>query len=123
MMHIDGSRIGISNKGVIKGKIINKMLELYDNYGDNIYIQEAWEQHKTFIKKDTPNGGSKWQAENLKKHYDDILFSSTFAYMASQVYQSSHRYPEFIDENRPKKVKNTFVRDANGNLRRITSLV
>lgn len=123
MMHIDGSRIGISNKAATKGKIINKLKELSEMYGDNIYIQEFWEQHKTFIQKDTANGGIKWQAENLKKHYDDILFSSTFAYMASQVYQSSHRYPEFIDENRPKKVKNTFVRDANGNLRRITSLV
>lgn len=122
MMHIDGARVGISNKAATKGKIINKMTELYNNYADNIFIEETFEQLKTFVEKPTPNGGVKWQAENLKKHYDDILFSQTYAYMASQLYASSSRYPQFTDENAPRSVKTTFSRDAYGNLRRVTSL-
>lgn len=122
MMHIDGARVGISNKSATKGKIINKMTELYNNYADNIFIEETFEQLKTFVEKPTPNGGVKWQAENLKKHYDDILFSQTYAYMASQLYASSSRYPQFTDENAPRSVKTTFSRDAYGNLRRVTSL-
>lgn len=122
MMHIDGSRIGISNKHHTKGRIIGKMKELYEVFGRNIYIEPAFEQLKTFVQKTTTAGGVKWQAENLKTYYDDVLFSQTYAYMAAQVAESQGKYPTLIRDDEPKKLKVTLAWDGNGHLMRVKTL-
>jgi len=119
MMHVDGSRIGISNKAHTKGRIVGKMKELYMLHGESIYIEETFEQLKTFVQKSTTTG-VKWQAEDLRKHYDDVLFSQTYAFMASKVYEEMGKFPIQEDEYRvSRKMKSRLERDAYGNLRRV----
>jgi hypothetical protein len=116
MMHVNGARVGISNKAHTRGKIIGKMKQLYDEYGSNIYIEEGFIQMKTFVEKPTSTGGTKWVAADLKRHFDDVLFSQTYAKMAADLYKDLGRYPVDISHQSKAKVKMKLTRDAQGNL-------
>jgi len=116
MMHVNGARVGISNKAHTRSKIIGKMKQLYDEYGSNIYIEEAFMQLKTFVEKPTPTGGTKWVAADLKRHFDDVLFSQTYAKMAADLYKDLGKYPVDMSHQSKAKVKMKLTRDAQGNL-------
>jgi hypothetical protein len=118
MMHVNGAKVGISNKAHTRSKIIGKMKQLYDEYGSNIYIEDSFMQLKTFVEKPTATGGTKWVASDLKRHYDDVLFSQTYAKMAADLYQDLGFYPVDTSKTPKNKIKSKLVRDAQGNLMR-----
>lgn len=84
---------GINNKTQTAGKIITKLTEMIDVYGDNIHAMPFWVQLKTFVEKSlVPKSGtmqqqtqrlSRYQAADLSRDYDDIIFAITFAYINS----------------------------------------
>jgi hypothetical protein len=88
---------GISNKVQTKGKIITKLSELIDGYGDNIMCLPFWVQLKTFVEKSlVPKNGTQtqntgrltsYQAADLRRDYDDMIFGIVYAYINVLAYQ------------------------------------
>lgn len=117
MMHINGATVGISNKTNTRPRIIGNMKRMYEEYGDNIWMEEAFYQLKTFVEKPTATG-VKWVASDLKRHYDDVLFSQTYSKMASDLYVEMRRYPLDTETVSKVRVRTRLVRDANGALRK-----
>jgi hypothetical protein len=56
------------------------------------------------------------RAEDLKRHFDDVLFSQTYAKMAADLYKDLGKYPVDISHQSKAKVKMKLTRDAQGNL-------
>lgn len=101
MFRINGSRIGISNKVHIRPRVIEAMRNLFEEYGDGIWFDEPFHQLKTFVEKNNAKtGATKWDRQNTKTHFDDVLFSVTYSKVAADVYQSAGLYPVNPEENR-----------------------
>ena len=85
-----GKWFGISNKVNTAPRILAKLEELLDAYGNNINIPWIWEQLKTFTEKDLKGSSShrqtRYQAADMRYDYDDVIFSITFAYINSLCY-------------------------------------
>ena len=108
--------IGIHNNAGTGKHIINKLIELLDVYKGNIYIREFYIQLKTFVEKLTPGGKSRFQAQDLKYYFDDVIFAIIYAYLAAECY--AHLTPRTTEEAKKKKKRKTrWVRDKNNNVR------
>ena len=76
-------------------------------------------QLKTFIEKPLKTGNTlrqtRYQAADLRYDYDDVIFSSAFAYINAQ----SHARYEPYEEDKPtvKKKRIRYVQDASTNFR------
>lgn len=85
-----GKWFGISNKVNTAPRILAKLEELIDAYGMNINVPWFWEQLKTFVEKDlkgsTSHRQTRYQVDDLKYNYDDVIFSITFSYINSLCY-------------------------------------
>ena len=114
---------GIKNYGGHTKYIIYKMNELFGTYGGNINIDTFWNQLKTFICKPTQKGGETWEAIDKRYFYDDALFGSTYAYIASLCYPE--RIPKNTKEDSPQSKKYIWVReyDSNYNLKLVRKTV
>lgn len=113
------TNIGIDNKGKRATMIVNKMYELIQAYGKNIFIEEFWLQLKTFVCQITAQGNTVWGPADKRLYRDDILFSCTFAYICSLCYPN--RLPRDIGSDKHKYVtKSRMIYDKNYNLVRVT---
>lgn len=85
-----GKWFGISNKVNTAPRILAKLEELIDAYGMNVNVPWFWEQLKTFVEKDlkgsTSHRQTRYQVDDLKYNYDDVIFSITFSYINSLCY-------------------------------------
>jgi hypothetical protein len=108
------SEMGIDNKGNRSKAIVNKMHELFTNFGDRIYISIYFEQLKTFICKITRSGNETWESVDKRYYFDDTLFSAVYAYIAGESYV--YKIPKNMDEEiKTQKVLyiNDYDRDYN----------
>lgn len=113
--HTHGVRVGISCKTHTKAKIIESMQELVDTYSQNIYYHVYFQQLRTFIKKATKEGRSKWQAMDLNRFKDDVLFAVTYSKMAADVYATLNKTPKSPSQQLSRKQR-TFLRRGESGL-------
>ena len=112
------TEIGIDNRSKRTGFIINKLSELAEAYGENIYIEDFWKQMRNFVCTVTEAGNETWGTADVRKYFDDVLFASVFAYICSMCY--THRPPRNLDREQDKiSVKYEFVRGSDGMLKRV----
>lgn len=115
-----GKWFGISNKVDTAPRIIAKMEELYESYGDNIDVVWVWRQHKTFVEKDlnstTSHRQTRYQAADRRYDYDDCLFSGTFAYI-NAVSHAKYDPVNLKAENMIRTTKKRYVQNRDTNLR------
>jgi len=110
-----GHRIGINNKTNTARLITNRLYELLEAYRGQIYIEDFFIQLKTYVQKSTPGGVYRYQAENLKYYFDDLIDGITFSYICREAF--SHREPRKIgDETKKKESRYEKVYDRNYNL-------
>lgn len=109
-----GQRIGINKRGNTARFIINKIQEMLEVYGNNIFIDEFWIQLKTFVRKMTPSGTETFKIENPKYYYDDVIDSVVYAYICGQSF--AHLTPLEPDQSTAKKVKYRYSYDDDFNL-------
>lgn len=112
--------IGIDNKGLRNAAIVNKLHELIQAYGENLYMEVFWEQLKTFVCEVTDKGKETWGPVNRKYFKDDTLFSVVYSYIcAEEVYK--HLIPENLEDTRKKQdiVKFELGYDSEYNLVRM----
>lgn len=86
--------IGIDNKGMRNEIIVNRLHEMIQSFGENIYMPVFWEQLKTFVCEVSNTGKNMWGPANRKYFRDDTLFSSVYAYICGELC-----FPELIPEN------------------------
>lgn len=111
--------VGIDNKGIRNTMIINRLFELINAYGDNIYCETFFEQLKTFTCDVRESGKEVWGPSNRKYVKDDVLFSTVFSYICAELC-----FPELIPQNlttedRKMTVSYDLVYDKNYNLVRV----
>lgn len=109
--------IGIDNRGHRNRMIINNMTEMFHGFGDKIYIEDIFIQAKTFVSSLTAKGNETWGPADKKYYKDDILFSSTFAYIcATQCFPLQQPFNTEEDKKKSMRVVSTLTRDKNLNL-------
>jgi hypothetical protein len=112
--------IGIDNRGLRNNIIINKVHELTQSYGENIYHAAFWGQLKTFTCNVSDKSGKEvWGPSNRKYFKDDILFGGVYSYICAELCYAD-AIPQNIQENRKNYVIRYETRyDSNFNLKRI----
>ena len=86
-----GARLlGIDNKGTRADGIIDYMTELIRTYHDRIYMSVVFDQLTTFVQKMTATGKESWGVMNKLMHYDDVLYSVTYAYICRLSHMHLH---------------------------------
>lgn len=73
-------------RGEKKRNIINAMYELFDVYGDRIFIDKYWYQHKTYVREITKSGEESYGPANQELYRDDALDSATFSYICRKCF-------------------------------------
>lgn len=125
-LQTQGKWFGISNKTNTAPRIINKMEEMLEAFGDQIDVPWFWEQLKTFVEKDlrssTSHRQTRYQAADLRYDYDDCIFAVAFAYINSLCY--SKYDPENVkDGNREQQTFRRYVQSKETNYRKRLALV
>jgi hypothetical protein len=117
-----GNEIGIDNRGTRSKLIISKMFEVFQAFGDRMWIDEIFKQLRTFVCTITANGNETWGVSDKKKYHDDVLYAIVFAYICHLCYE--HKPPYEIKEEADKFVmRSRQFRDSNGELYRQDVLV
>jgi hypothetical protein len=120
-----GKWFGISNKTNTAPRIIAKIEEMLDAYGDQIDVPWLWEQLKTFVEKDLSSMShrqTRYQAADPRYDYDDVIFGIAFAYINSIVHAKYE--PENIKEVAgEQKTFRRYVQNKETNFRRRLALV
>ena len=105
-----GKWFGIANKTNTAPRILAKLEELLEGYGEQIQVPWMFEQLKTFVEKDLKSSQShrqtRYQVDDARYNFDDVLFSITFAYINAQAHLKY--FPENI--KRTDAEKKTFTR-------------
>jgi len=93
--------VGIDNHaGPRADGIIEYMTEVIRNYHSRIYIQVVFDQLTTFVQTVSPNGKEIWGPMNKLMHYDDVLYSLSFAYICRQCYSYVYPVQEIVKASR-----------------------
>jgi hypothetical protein len=81
----NGKWFGLANKVDTAPRILGKMQEMVDCHATNLDIPWLWKQFETFVEKDLSSASThrqtRYQAADMRYDYDDVLFSTTFAYI------------------------------------------
>lgn len=108
---------GIDNRGARTRLIISKLQELINTYGKNIYVEEFWEELRTFVFKISKTGNESWESIDKRYFPDDLLFAVVFSYICFLSFP--YAMPKKIDEAEVIKKNNGklgFEYDKNYNL-------
>lgn len=121
-----GKWFGISNKVNTAPRILAKLEELIEGYGEQINIPWFWEQLKTFVEKDLKAASShrqtRYQAADARYDYDDCIFAIVFSYINAQCY--SRYEPENIKQAKAEvKTFKRYVQCKETNYRMKLALV
>jgi hypothetical protein len=117
---------GVNNRSQTNNKIINYLTELLDAYGDNINVVQFWVQMKTFVEKaligknqntaaNVTGRLSRFQAADLKRDFDDVIFGITYAYMNARAHERF--VPKNLSEEKTggKRTIRKYVQDGRTN--------
>ena len=116
-------KIGLFNSHANAKNIIDELIELMDNYADNIDSRDFWIQMKTFAEKSQTQGKVRYQAEDLTLNRDDIIFGLVFSYICMKSYPNNrpHKKDQATGQTRiVERYDNSYsyiekvVVDANG---------
>jgi hypothetical protein len=111
--------VGIDNRSTRTKLLIEKMSEAIRVYGENIYIDEVFQQLRTFVCTiNSTTGHESWGTVDKKSFHDDVLFALVFSYICSLVYEQSHPPKEILSETDKYKYIYKLVRDGDGKLTR-----
>ena len=113
-----GNKHGYDNRSGRTRLLVNKLFELANTFGKNIYIETFWKQMQTFTCKISESGNEKWESIDKKHYKDDVVFSSVFAYLCSICFERRTPRQIGIGEKAVYKTKYELVRDSNLNLTR-----
>lgn len=105
--------IGIGKKAGTSRYITNKLLELVEMHSRKICIDEFFIQLKTFVRKTTPSGVEVFKVDDTKYHFDDVVDSITYAYIASLCF--SHLAPVNASDSAAKTTQMRYVCDRTTN--------
>lgn len=110
--------IGVDNRGVRNTYIINRLGEVMNMFGDNIYHDTVFRQLATFHCTTTKSGNTLWSSIDKRYYNDDVLFGLAYAYICAI---SVGRKPESTEQAEKKeyKVKYKIVLDKDYNLKRV----
>ena len=111
---VAGQKMGINKKGNTGRFILNKLQELLEVYGKNIFIEEFFIQLKTYVRKTSREGHESFKVENAKYYYDDVIDAVTYAYICAQSF--AHLNPVEPEANKARNVKHRYYYDDNYNL-------
>jgi hypothetical protein len=76
--------VGFDNRGTRTKLLIEKMSEVVRVYGENIYLDEVFQQLRTFVCTiNSTTGHESWGTVDKKSFHDDVLFALVFAYICS----------------------------------------
>src|SRR3972149_7470339 len=113
------SEIGVDNKGDRNKTIIERMREMVRTYGDRIFIQLFWEQHRTFVGVNKKTGYVKWGTKDARIFNDDTLFATVYSYICASCFNSTlHPTNTTSIKDRNEEVEYEFNYDSNWNLTR-----
>ena len=109
-----GQKMGINKRGNTARFILNKLQEMLEVYGENIFIEDFWIQLKTFVRKISNAGHETFKINNKKYDHDDVIDSVVYAYICACSF--AHLTPIEENEVNIKKVKYKYEYDGNFNL-------
>lgn len=109
------NQVGIYNTGKPSRFIINELLHCLHAYANNINVEEFWLQMQRFVEKSKANGEVKWEAEDKRYYQDDLIFGTTFAYIAADSFSKYTPTDKNVQED-SRVVQKTYY-DENWNLR------
>jgi hypothetical protein len=119
----DGGGIGIDNKGNRAKLIINKMIELFNSYGTNLYHDVVFEQLKTFVCKITKAGNETWGSLDHRYYRDDVLYALVFSYIAANSFNGRFSPVNLEEEEKKEREIHELQYDSSWNLRRVLKRV
>jgi len=114
--------VGVDNKGLRNKVIIDYMKQIFDSFGDRIWMPIFFNQLKTFVCKMIGRSET-WEPQDKRYNWDDALFALTYSYICASCY--SHRITESLEGSAEQRKNSTnltgfkLVRDESGSLRRI----
>lgn len=111
---VAGQKMGINKKGNTGRFILNKLQELLEVYGKNIFIEDFFIQLKTYVRKTSREGHESFKVENAKYYYDDVIDAVAYSYICAQSF--AHLNPVEPEANKARKVKHRYYYDDNFNL-------
>jgi hypothetical protein len=76
--------LGIDNRGNKTRGIINKLNELFTQYGDRLYHSVIFQQLRTFVCTVTRSGTEVWSSIDKRYYFDDVLFACVYAYLCAE---------------------------------------
>lgn len=121
-----GKWFGVSNKVDTAPRLMAKMEELIECFGDNIDIPWFWIQAKTFVEKDLKSSNThrqtRYQAADPRYDYDDVLFSGVIAYI-NAVSHARFEPVNMASQNAGKKTHVRYVQNHATNYRQRRALV
>jgi len=112
---------GINNRTNTAGHIANKIIELCDAYAENIYMLWFFIQLKTFVEKDLRGAATlrqtRFQAADMRYDFDDVIFSTVFAYLNAQIHARYEPRQTDVDSEHVKLTERRFVQNADTNFK------
>lgn len=114
-LQLGGSDIGINKRAANKDKIINKAFEVFSTYGDNIHIEEVFQQLRTFVKKIKVTATTFEPSSRL--NFDDLIDAVTYAYVCRTCYPNI--LPKRVGDEQKKKLVTRYACDASTGWRMI----
>lgn len=118
--------VGVDNKGLRNKIIIDYMKQVFDSFGDRIWMPIFFNQLKTFVCK-IIGRSEVWEPQDKRYNWDDALFALTYSYICASCY--AHRITESLEGSaQERKTKSSLtgfrlIRDESGALRRIPERV
>ena len=119
-----GARIiGVDNKVPRFSEVINKMRECIKENYLAFKFHVIFEQLQTFVEKPKSKDFT-YEALDKKIHFDDVLFSLTYAYICAE-YCFDHKTPKKIVDYKKEKIRLAYplMRDGNGMLYRTPQVI
>jgi hypothetical protein len=111
--------VGIDNKQLRNTMIINDMHDMLELYGDRINHEVIFHQLQTFTCMVSDKGKEVWGVVNKKHFKDDVLFSTTFAYICSELCFPELKPKNTVSGKTTWKIVYKLVRDQNLKLNRV----
>jgi len=108
--------IGLDNKGLRNTIVIGYLRNVFETFGDRIWLPVYFNQLRTFVCKQKGNGET-WEPQDKRYNWDDTLFSLVYSYLCAECY--AHRVPESMEgaeANRRSRPEYKLVRTKEGSL-------
>lgn len=113
--------IGFENSGTAQRRaLIEQLHEVMTAHAHGNYIEEMWEEMKTFTSHPLGTGETKWASKDKRYYHDDLLFGGALAYVCGERAFATYEMEEPKEEGEINKVFTYRLhRAADGTLTRV----